>query len=203
MSRATPLWVAAALLLYAAAPLGAQEVLRGQLVDAAGRPLAGRDVVLHVVTEQGGAALTRASSDASGAFSLPLPADLEPRALVFAATQDNGRVYIGPAVSPGSVPTDYRLQIVEASAVDAMLGQNASADRSAAPAGNPPGRNWVALLVFLPLVAGAAGVFLYTRGDAGRQRRTLLLQLAELENAGAGDQAQRAALRSRLTETRG
>lgn len=97
--------------LVGIAPLAAQsDALHGVAVDTAGEPLTDHVVVLHRVAEGGGAAIGRATTDASGRFTIPLPDDAPEGGVYFAALRYAGQLYIGATFRGPNPPTEaYRI----------------------------------------------------------------------------------------------
>ncbi|HEX7090504.1 MAG TPA: hypothetical protein VF192_10225 [Longimicrobiales bacterium] len=158
--------------------------LRGRVVDAAGRPVAGIEVALHRVTPAGGAVLARGKTAADGRFVLPITGgDDEEDAVYFAATRLDGRLYIG-AFFRGDPPAGpYEIL---ASGPGVQGAQQAPPGLALPGSGQAGPARW-------PLVAGvtlllALGCGLAVRSATGdarrtRRRRTLLLEIASADEA--------------------
>ncbi len=189
--------------LLVSIPLGAQEVepptLRGRVIDPQGQPVAGIVVAVHRVSEVGGGGeVGRAATAEDGAFDVPL--DTSEDGIYFAATRYEGALYMGGMFRElDEVTSDYVI----------VVGQNAVAGGGPAvvPPPDPgPGATWPVLLV----LGVVGGVFVLLPLMPKRRRhfavRSLLLELAELEERGAaGDTpsqypAEREALRARIRE---
>lgn len=158
--------------------LAAQElVLPGQVLDAAARPVAGLEVMLHLVAADGGALVAQDTTDADGRFELRgLAADGEP--LYFVAARYEGELQIGPVLrSPFPAGDDYVLRV----------GGDPS-DAAAAAAGAPTPRRDRSLALIPIAVLLIVGALAMTRAGRPPMRRRLLLRLAEIEEArAAGD----------------
>lgn len=198
------------LLTFFAIPAAAQErVLRGTIVDETGAPIAGQNVVLHTVTESGGAPVGQAVSDASGVFSIPFPAGLHSGAVVFAAARVDEQLYIGPMIEDGVPPESYTLVAGGGSPFGGLGTAGAPGTGAGAASPSKDDGSPLALIVFLPLAA-LVGFFLYRAfGDPQAERRRLLLELARCEErltSASGEELavlteRRAALRARLMGT--
>ena len=176
----------------------AQQTIAGRVVDLEGRPVAGLTVVLHGVTQDGGAPIAETVSDDSGGFTitaLQAPRDVR---LLFMAARWNGQVYLGPALQPGTAISNYVLQVGGTSAEEMLAAQGAPIE----DAGARPG--YAALLVFLPLAAVVVVLVRSLRGTPGQARRAMLRDLARIEAELASNpedatrRAERDALRTNL-----
>jgi hypothetical protein len=188
-------------------PAGAwAQELTGVALGPDEAPLAGVPVVLHRVGGGGGAFISTDTTDAEGGFRFELePAGAD---VYFAALRYEGSMYIGPAVEAGGEPvTGYILRVEpgsEAGAVASALAQPGPMPAAAQPAqaagGGGESDLWAFFLVGL-LAVGAAAAFLFA-APRYRHRRTrdALVQLATVENALAGPDAD--ADRARLEATR-
>lgn len=177
----------------AAQPQQGPEVLRGHVMDGNGKPVAGLEVALHRVTEQGGAMITRDTSDAEGAFALRVPGESDPQAVFFVATRYQDELYIGQpfrAIPPGA---EYVVTVgaggVTANALAGAAAQGAAGSASAAaPAasgGIDTAVRWL-LAGILGLVGVGVLVFAAMRWWADhrrRGRRELLIRVARLDES--------------------
>jgi hypothetical protein len=165
--------------------LQAQELrLQGRVLDAAGQPLAGQEVVLHRVTPAGGAAVARATSGADGRFALRVDGAGGPDALYFAATIYDGTLYIGTPFR-GSVPPDAEYVLVVGANPAAVVGLTAAAQ---APGAGEGGGAGFAVLVAVCGLAGGLGLLVVRRRglQAIRRQREILIELAQLDERYAG-----------------
>lgn len=168
--------------LIAATGIYAQtQPLRGRVLDPAGAPIAGQRVILHNVTDTGGAALAEATTDEDGRFSLETGSATD--GLFFLATQWDGELRIGPVLR-APLPTDEYVFSMATAATPA-IGPAVGVPTTVAPAtGAQPGRNRGGQIAFavaglLTLVAAAAWVA--QRATRPSDRQQLLAQLARIE----------------------
>ncbi len=183
--------------------------VHAQVAELAGRvvgpdgPVADLPVALHRVTPAGGATIDEAVTDREGRFSFTIDVQAD-SAVYFAATRVAGELFVGPPVR-GAVPAEpYVIQVGTGQAVTPMPGTPTGP--MAAP-GTGDGDNGMVLVVFIVLGLLVAGVVTFamwrTLGHPGNRRR-LLVELAEVEEAlagGAGD-ADRRELEERRTGLR-
>lgn len=106
-----------ALVLALAAPLSAQGVLRGRVVQGE-RGIAGAAVELHRVTPGARGVAGTTTTGADGSFQLSLPAaDTTVGFTVFFATAfKDGVRYFGRALHPSEAPGDYRIAVYDTTA---------------------------------------------------------------------------------------
>jgi hypothetical protein len=196
------------LLLAAAAnpPRAQRPDLRGRVVDPDGRPVAGISVTLHHVTDSGGAEVGRAISAADGSFAIEMR-EIEGGGVYFAATRFDGALYMGnPFHTLAEATDDYRI----------VIGVGGIAGGAAAPElARPADRTGWVVLLFVLLGAGAVIVPLRRARRGPFALRTILADLAELEEENARRpaagrlatdteyRARRDALRTRLREFSG
>jgi hypothetical protein len=180
----------AALALLAPTGLAAQAVVvNGRVVDDAGDPMPGAEVVLHsVTTGRGGDVLDRATADSAGGFSftvMPVP-----DAIVFAAIRRGDTLYVGPPVRPEEAPDEYILVVSEETGIPFGTASPAAGTVGRPPGFDPPpppraaaGRGvWPWLFALLLGVGGWLGYRRYvTRRDPADERRWLLVEIAELD----------------------
>lgn len=208
LASASAILLAIFLITCTVGPLFAQNsVLRGRVVDPEGRPVAGITVTLHHVTEGGGAEVGRALSDQAGTFAIEASEEAA-GGVYFAATRFEGALYMGtPLRSFAEAGDDYRIVIGE--------GGFAGGPAVGQPSGSGGGQGWVVLLL-LALLGGAAVVIPLRRARRGPLAlRSILSELAELEEGHARRTAEarqaaegeyqelRDALRARLLELSG
>ncbi|HEY8484225.1 MAG TPA: carboxypeptidase-like regulatory domain-containing protein [Longimicrobiales bacterium] len=160
--------------------LQAQELsLQGRVLDAAGQPLAGQEVVLHRVTPAGGAAVARATSGADGRFVLRVEGAGGPDALYFAATIYDGTLYIGTPFR-GSVPPDAEYVLVVGGDSAAVAGLPGAVQAPGSGVGG--GAGFAVLVAVCGLTGGLGLVVVRRRGlQAIRRQRELLIELAQLD----------------------
>lgn len=167
-------------LLFVQAGASAREwVLPGRVIDARGEPVSGLEVLLHRVTDQGGARLSQAITDEVGRFTLRLEAPADAGGVFFVATRYEGRLYVGPMLRPPFPDEpEHIVQVgVAGTDVDALMRRvPAAADGARSPG---PGGGFSAALL---AVAMAIGVLLAVRGHGPSRRRRELIRLAELED---------------------
>lgn len=186
--RSALLALGAAALL--AAPVAAQEPLTGLVVDPAGKPVGNQRVTLHMVTQQSGAMVDSAMSDAQGRFTVHVPAVQDTSTIFFVATRWKGDLFIGtPFRPPLPAGVTYSVTVgvnpVQMGPAGGGMGGGAAAAPSAAtaPASSSNTTRWF-IVVMLGLVAlGAAGYALLgaARERGEQRRRELLLRIAELD----------------------
>jgi len=186
----------------------APAILRGSVLDPAGKPVPGQRLTLHRVDAGGGAMVDSATSDAQGRFTVRVPAERDTGAVFFVATRWQGQLYIGtPFKPPVLASADYTV-VVGVNPVN--MGPTAGASADAAPMGATGGAGGAAaqpadssvttrwfLAVILALVAlGAIAYALLgaARERARERRRELLARIAALDEraqAAGGDEAAR------------
>lgn len=173
--------VAAALLAWCAGGAAAtvqDSALRGRVLGADGRPLAGIEVALHrVVAGSGGATVARDTTDADGLFSLALP-DAGGDAILFAATRVNGRLYVGEFFRETDAPPQYDIIAAGPGVELPAAGPGMSRPGMAPP---PPPRWPLATGVVLLLAGGLAFFVRSARRPVPAARRRLLLEIASLD----------------------
>ena len=183
-------------LLLTSPPLAAQQTLRGRVLDANDRPVAGALVVLHGLTDRGGAEFARDQADASGDFTLLVPeAD---GTTFFAATRIDGDLFVGP-VFQQEAPDPYVLR------AGAGVRPFPLPDRAQVPSTRETARAsshggwWVALLAALLL--GVVALLALRGRYRPSHARELMVEIARLDLAhGTGPQDNRdAAARSYRT----
>jgi hypothetical protein len=168
-----------------AGPAVAQE-LTGVALGPDGQPIPGAPVALHRVGGDGGGAFVgSATTDATGAFRFEIEAD---SAVYFAAIRYEDRMYIGPAVQPGTVPIrDYVIEVDpanEAGAVASALSGQRQVPPPQAARSTPADSDTGALLLVGLLALAAAAVFFFAAPRYRRRRtRETLIELAAIENA--------------------
>ena len=185
----------ALLLFFALAPGGVLHAQRaafevdGRVIDAASAPVAALTVVMHRVSAAGtGALVATDTTAADGTFRLIAPpsADTASEAVYFVAVRYDSELYIGEAFRP-PVPADaeYVLQVgVPGTSATAMLQSGASAP--AATRRRSPVWVWPLLTAGL-LAITLAAVYTLTRNRTPEYRRTLLLEIAKLDEAQAAE----------------
>lgn len=202
------------LAVQAAAAQGA--ALQGQVVGPDG-PVAGLDVALHRVTPEGGANIDEATTDDEGRFTFTVNISMADSAVYFAAVRMGDELYVGtPIREVPEAPYVIRVGPGAASVPMGGAGPVNGMGGTAQPAAQD-GSNTGTLAVFLVIGLGILGVVVYamrnTLGSGPDRRRELLVELAELEEALAGDDLddqertahtqRRALLRGRLLGSRG
>ncbi len=196
---------ALALLVRGAA---AQTPLSGQVVDSAGKPVAGQHVTLHEVTPASGAMVDSAVTDARGRFTVRVPAVQDTGTIFFVATRWQGDLYIGtPFRPPLPSGANYTVTVgvnpvnMGPAGGGGMGGGSAATGPAAAPPSSSGATRWflVAMLALVALGAVAYALIGGARERAEQRRRAILLRIAELDEraAGAGDEESSALRRER------
>lgn len=211
--RGSLLAVAGGLLaVHAAAAQGA--ALQGQVVGPDG-PVTGLDVALHRVTPEGGANIDEATTDDDGRFTFAVKFSMADSAVYFAAVRMDDELYVGTPIR--EVPAEPYVIRVGPGAASVPMGGAGPVNGMAAPPPEQGGSNTGTLAVFLVIGLGILGVVVYamahTLGSGPDRRRELLVELAALEEAMAGEalsdeertahNERRALLRGRLLGSRG
>src|SRR5690606_8973531 len=94
-----------------AAPAAAQErTLPGRVVDPSDRPVAGLEVFLHRVTDEGAGIVATDTTDAAGQFALGVQGD-SGEAIFFVAARWEGQLNIGPMMRSPVPQADYVLRV--------------------------------------------------------------------------------------------
>jgi hypothetical protein len=187
---------AALLTLAVGAPLAAQDVtLRGRAVDPAGIPMAGIEVLLHRVAGGSGASVAVDTTDAAGVFALTTSDQAADSAVYFAASRQDGNLYIGPFVrAPFDGGASYSLVV---GGQPFSMGTPPTAD-PAVPAATPPSRPRSWLFALAPLVAliAVAGIAA-RRAVRPSTERSMLIRLAVLDEEADGSEMDAATRRER------
>lgn len=174
----------------------------GRVIGPDGEAVSGLMVLLHRVTNQGGAQLARSVSAEDGQFSLRYEPPGDGEGVYFVAARYNGRVYVGPMLRAPFVETgDYVMQVGVPGVgdVEALMQRSPRATGSVGagtPAGPPPtpGGVFVAVLLSATIVIGTV---LVIRGTGPSPRRRALIQLAEMDESGPRDASPSAFARKR------
>jgi hypothetical protein len=190
---------AALMLVTALLPttLQAQTVVSGRLVDTAGVAVADLDVVLHRVSDAGGARVAEGRADAQGNFTLQGEEDPVSGSVYFVAARLGERLYIGPFIRPPLPATGYEV-VVGGEPVN--FGAATLPTVSSPPLRPPasPRRWWLAIAPAIGLTGVAFFMAVRARGPSSRRR--LLIRIAELDLAADGGDAAAANERQRLVD---
>lgn len=163
------------LVRFAAPAAAQQQTLPGRVLDPAEQPVAGIEVFLHRVTEQGAGIVATDTTDAEGAFALSAQADSS-EAIFFVAARYEGQLNIGMMLRSPFPQLEYVLRVgVNPVAVDPNAGVTTPA------AAESDDRRAITLIVMGALLAFAA--FAMYRAAQPPTSRRLLLRLAELEES--------------------
>ncbi len=202
-----PTLLAACALALLARGAAAQTPLSGQVVDSAGKPVAGQHVTLHEVTPASGAMVDSAVTDARGRFTVRVPAVQDTGTIFFVATRWQGDLYIGtPFRPPLPSGANYTVTVgVNPVNMGPAGGRMGGGSAATAPAAAPPSSSgatrWflVAMLALVALGAVAYALIGGARERAEQRRRALLLRIAELDEraASAGGEESSALRRER------
>lgn len=154
-----------------------QELLRGEVVDPSGLPVAGITVSLHRVGDSGGAELGRALTDREGRFEIEVGDD-DGSGVYFAATRFEGVLYMGEVFRTlQEAPADYRI-VIGVGGIDGGMAQPLPLDGA-----ESRGRGMILLLAALGVGAVLVPVLRARRGPY--QLRAALAEVAELDEAHA------------------
>ncbi len=183
----------------AAQQAGARTGLVGRVIDAEGRAVADLAVSVHRVSQTGGEEVARSTTDADGRFELAF--DTKSPGTYFVATRYEGGLYVGPMFRElDEAPDDYVLVVGRD-----PIAIGAGPAGATAPPPAPP--TWPLLLLIGAIGAGVVIFPVVARRNGPRAVRTLLHELAILEERRAagriGDAEYadaRAVLRERLHE---
>lgn len=160
--------------------------LEGRVLDAAGNPVAGQNVLLHRVTSAGGGSIASDTTDATGRFSLRPASPPSSDAVVFAAARFQDEVFVGAMLrAPFESAGEYVLQVgVAANSVSALFNAPVAAQPQALP-GSATGSplRW-ALAIIPALALAGVGGYMLLRSRAPERRR-LLLAIARLDEEAA------------------
>jgi hypothetical protein len=181
-----PAHVALALAMAQASPAAAQvpDSLYGQVIDARAEALPGIEVVLHRVTDGGGASIAWDTTDAAGGFALDAPAADASDALYFIAARWEGDLYIAePFTSSSEADSVIVLQVGVPGTAAMSADGGEPATRPATPVRVRAPFSWrrwgIALVVGLALTAFV--IHLALKRGAPPERNRLLLRVAVLE----------------------
>ena len=202
-ARGCSLAAAALLLLGGARAAAAQaaSTLQGQVVDSAGKPVAGQRLTLHRVNQTGGALVDSATTDAQGRFRIRIAAEPDTSAVFFAATRWQGQLYIGQPFKPPA-PAGETYKVVGgvnpvqmgpatgggAGGMAAAQGAEGGAGAAPVPASDSNAGRWFLVVVLALVAAGAAGYGLLgsSRDRRNARRREILARIAELDERAQG-----------------
>lgn len=189
---------------------GAQgPVLRGQVADPEGLPVAGITVSLHRVNDEGGMEVGKGVSDAAGNFEIEIDPALE-GGVFFAATRFEGTLYMGePFRSLTDLPAEYRVVVGEGGFAGGPAVQPAP---NSAPDPADERRGLGVILIFAAIGIAAIGLPIIRYRQGPYRARRILVEIAELDEDFSSQpaetqaieepdyRARRAALYSRLEE---
>lgn len=186
-----------------AAPVAAQQPLHGRVLDANDRPVAGADLVLHGLTDRGGAELDRAIADADGAFTVTLPDSLSgAEAMFFVATRIGGDLFVGPTFR--EVPGETYVLRAGTGVEPFRLPETANGAVAATPGAAPSEASqsgwWVALIALA--LATVVALVVYRVRRRPPVSRELFVELATLDERHAAASPAGAAERRRYEERR-
>ena len=199
-ARGCSLAAAALLLLGGVRGAAAQaaSTLQGQVVDSAGKPVAGQRLTLHRVNQTGGALVDSATTDAQGRFRFRITAESDTSAVFFAATRWQGELYIGQPFKP-PVPAGETYKVVvgvnpvhmgpaTGGGVGGMASPQGGAGAAPVPASDSNAGRWFLVVVLALVAAGAAGYGLLgsSRDRRDERRREILARIAELDERAQG-----------------
>lgn len=183
----------------AAAP--EQQTFEGRVIGPDGDAVSELAVLLHRVTNQSGAQLARSVTTEDGRFTFKYEAPSDAGGVYFVATRYDGRVYVGPMLrAPFVNAGDYEMQVGVPGVgdVEALMGRSSSTAMtgSGSPASPPPapGALFVAVMLSAAILVGG---LLVVRGTGPPSRRRMLIQLAELDEAGPSGASSSAVARRR------
>lgn len=201
--------VALMLALFAFAPssLLAQIEISGRVVDSLGVTVPDIEVVLHRVSNAGGARLAEGRTAGDGSFTLRTDTDLEDGTVYFVAARLGEHLYIGPFLRPPLPEAPYVIALAgqpmnvgsstpTAAAVEPVTPSSAMRPQVRPPVS--PRRWWLMILPAIGLTMLAFYLAVRARGPSSRRR--LLIRIAELELAAEGGDANAAGEKQRLVE---
>ena len=159
----------AALLLIAAAPVSAQNTIRGRALDDQDKPMAGLLVLLHRVTTTGGGGFVDTdTTDAQGAFELVAPPETDSSAIFFVAANQNGEMFMGDM---------QRLPFPDSMEYVIAMSEPVRVAEPIAPEDERAG-----LFVIIGGAVLVAGVLFFALRRRAPQHRRLLVELANLDD---------------------
>jgi hypothetical protein len=196
-------------LSFAPAALVAQIEISGRVVDSTGVAVSDIEVVLHRVSDAGGARLAEGRTIADGSFTLRADGDAVEGNVYFVAARLGEHLYIGPFLRPPLPATPYVVALAgqpmnvgsSTSSNPAPMGVEAAPTSSMRPQVRPPAsprRWWLMILPAIGLTVVAFLMALRARGPSSRRR--LLIRIAELDLAAEGGDVDAAGERQRLVE---
>ena len=192
-------------LLLCAAPVAAQETVRGRVADASDNAIPGAVVLLHAVAEDSGRELDRDTADANGSFELSYAFEEGP--LYFVATRVDGEIFMA---EPFREPPSDEIVLRAGAGVEPLQMGGLAAD-PAAPTATAPTREsehngWWVAAIGAAIVGAVVWITHRSRRRAPRARE-LMIEIARLDEASAGapggaeaNRARRDELRARLVE---
>lgn len=177
----------------------AQSRISGKVIDPAGQPVAGVEVLLHAVEESSGNQIDKDTTVSDGTFRVDARR-VDPKAVYFVAVVYNSQLFIGDMMrAPFPQGQDYIVQVGvnpvdlrPATAVTDVPPANKAADRTAG------------LAVMITAAALICGVVFFAVQRRPPTRRRWLVELAHLEDEIAARpdhktlRKRRAELRTRL-----
>ncbi len=178
--RSVPLAVASLLLLAPA--VSAQDVsITGRVIGPAAEPIAGQPVLLHRVTDEGGALLSQSTTDDEGRFTLRAAPKAPGTGVYFVAVRYRDQLHIGPLFRhPFPDGQEYVVRLGSAGVSDLTDLSATASDSTQTP------RSAIWFGVGLILSAIGAGTYLTLYGSARSRRRRALMQVARLDERFAG-----------------
>jgi len=189
----------------------ATQEVRGRVIDADGRPVAGQTVLLHRVVGQTGANLAQAHSDSTGRFVIAVDSAADPTAVYFLAARWQGELYIGDPFQAPLAATERILQVgVPGTSASALLEGTAPATPTQGSVGAGSRAPLQPLFYIVPIVIllGLVAYLVLRNRALVPERRQLLARVARLdlereEGTDPGYDEQRARLMRRLRELSG
>lgn len=169
----------ALLLALLSAPLSAQTVIPGRVLDAQEKPVANVEVLLHALTDSNGEQISKDTSSADGSFELRTQR-VSPNALYFVTVVYNGELFMGEMMRP-PFPRDQEYIVrVGVNPVD-LSGGGAGNMQDITPAVAEEDRTAGLVVIVVAAVAIASVAFFAFRRRPAAYRRWLV-ELARLED---------------------
>lgn len=193
-------WIGVFLIFATSQWATAQSRISGKVVDPAGRPVGGIEVLLHAVQESSGNEIDRDTAAADGTFNVTVKSGGS-NAVYFVAVVYNGELFIGDLLRlPFPLGQDYLVQV----GVNAVDLSPAAAGTLATPEETKSSRT-AGIVVIIAALALIGGILRFALKRRPAARRRWLVELARLEEdiATAADShgilhQRRAEIRARL-----
>jgi hypothetical protein len=169
--------------LIGSAPLRAQSIINGRVIDPNNKPVPNVEVLLHAITESSGSQIDKDTSRVDGTFDLRVDS-VNAKSIYFVAVTYNGQLFMGDMLRPPFPRGQQYIVQVGVNPVD--FGSSGATPPPASERAFGPGdratENRVAgtLVIMVAILVIASVVFVALRRRPPEHRR-LLVELARIE----------------------